>query len=169
MGISERVDSMAVQATSPNGSVTAVVRGQNGIEISFAPGFFQRAGTEELETQLAQVARLLWANRTREYRAILDDEFRGNLVVDPPPDGQRDERFYEERENLVAEGSSPDGRVRVTVRGMRDWEVRIAPGAIDELREEEMARAAAHAAQALIQDQMDKTRELKLSIYEDDL
>ena len=82
---------------------------------------------------------------------------------------RRDERFYEERENLVAEGSSPDGRVRVSVRAMRDWTVRIAPGAIDEMREQELAHAAAQAGQALIQDQIDKTRDLKLSIYEDDI
>lgn len=169
MGISERVDSMVVRATSPNGSVTATVRGMDGIEIAFAPGFYQRATPQEMETQLAQVARVLWANRMREYEAILNDESEGNLIVDAPAADRRDEQFYEQRDNLVAEGSSPDGRVRVTARGMRDWSVHIAPGAIDQMLEDEMTYAAVQAAEALIRDQMTKINELKFSLYQDEV
>jgi hypothetical protein len=168
MGVSERVEAVVVRATTPGGSVTATMRGMDGVEVSFAPGFYQRVGVHEMEAQLAQVARVLWANRMREYRVILDDEFQGNLEIDAPPADRRDERFYEERDNLVAEGVSPDGRVRVTVRGMRDWTVHIAPGSLDELREEELTRAVAQAAQALIRDQLDKIRDLKISIYADE-
>jgi DNA-binding protein YbaB len=168
MGISERVDSMVVRATSPNGSVTATVRGMDSIEVTFMPGFYQEAGTHQMETQLAQVAKVLWANRMREYRAIVDDESNGSLVVKTEPADRRDEQFFEQRENLVAEGSSSDGRVRVTVRGMVDWTVHISPGTLQELREYELATAVGEAAQALIRDQTNKMLELKLSIYEDD-
>jgi hypothetical protein len=168
MAISERVDSMVVRATSPGGSVTAVVRGLDHIEVSFAPGFYQRASTAEIETHMEQAARVLWANRMREYRAILDDETTG-LVIDAPPASRQDELFYEGRDNLVAEGVSFDGKVKVTARGMRDWTVRVAPGAIDELREHEMTAAAAQAAQALIRDQMAKIQLLKVSLYRDEV
>jgi len=169
MGISERVDGMVVRATSPNGSITATVRGMDAIEVSFAPGFYQRASEQEMETQLAQVARLLWANRMREYQAILDDESGGGLIVDAPGADRLDDQFYEQRENLVAEGRSADGRVRVTVRGMRDWSVHISPGAIDQMREQEMLSAAVQAAEALIRDQMVKLNELKFAIYRDEV
>src|SRR5262245_11349524 len=74
MGITERVERMVVRVSSPSGSVSAQIHGRNDVQIFFALGYYQRAEEHDLESQLTQVARLLWAARMREYNAIITDE-----------------------------------------------------------------------------------------------
>jgi hypothetical protein len=165
MGITERVEQMTVRVQAPSRSVSAQIRGRHDVSVSFAPGFYHRADEHEMETQLAQVGKLLWAARTREYNRIISDEHQ-QTIEDSRPTSQRDFEFYDKRENLVAEGASADDRVRLSVRGMRDWTVAVAPGALRQLPEEEFAAQVAVAARELIADQVAKIRELKVAIYD---
>jgi hypothetical protein len=165
MGITERVANMTVRVSSPNGGIFARLDGRESVQLSFAPGYYERAAEHDLESQLTQVARLLWTSRMRAYNAIIADEYQESLIIDPKPQSQLDREFYDQRDNLLAVGRSADGRIEVSVRGMRDWKVRLAPGTAGVLSEEDFARAAATAATQLISDQRDKVRELKIEIF----
>jgi hypothetical protein len=156
---------MVVRVQAPSGSLSAEIRGRNDVSVAFAPGFYYRADEHEMEHQLASVAKLLWAARTREYNRIISDEHE-QTIEDTRPVSERDYEFYEKRDSLLAEGQSTDGRVYLSVRGMREWKVKVASGAMHQLREDEFTAQVASAARELIADQIAKIRELKVSIFD---
>jgi hypothetical protein len=105
----------------------------------------------------------------REYYRILSDEFRQPMVLDGRIESEQDAEFVQQRDDLLAEGGSSDGRVRLTTRGMREWTVRIADGTVRSLQEYEFAQRVSEAAKHLILDQQDKIREIKVQIYDPEL
>ncbi len=165
MGITERVERMVVRVEAPSHSVSAEMHGRNDIIVTFAPGFYHRADTHEMQTQLEQLGRLLWASWMREYHRILSDEHQ-QTYQESRPVSQTDFEFFEKRANLVAEGRSGDGRIEIAVRGMQEWKVRVARDAMATMREDEFAAQVAVAARGLISDQQDKIRELKVTTYD---
>jgi hypothetical protein len=168
MGITERVESMVVRVSSPSGSVSAQLQGRNDVQVFFAPGYYHRTDQHDLESQLTQVAKLLWAARMREYQYIILDEYREQAVLEAKPVSRQDFEFYERRDALVAEGQAASGRIQLSVRGMRDWKVRISADVLRDMREDEFAGALGVAARELIGDQLDKVRELKVQTYDPD-
>ncbi len=165
MGITERVERMEVRVEAPSHSVSAVLRGRNDVIVTFAPGFYQRADAHEMQWQLEQLGKLLWARWMREYQRIVSDEHQ-QTYEETRPLSAIDYEFIDNRANLVAEGSSGDGRIHLAVRGMQEWKVRVAPDAIRTMREDEFAAQVAVAAQELIGDQRAKIRELKVTTYD---
>ena len=165
MGIAERVERMLVRVETPSRNVSAELLGRDDLRISFAPGFYQRADRVEMQAQLAQVARLLWAAWSRHYDLILSDEY-GGLIEKRRPESERDVTFDEQRDQLIAHGSSPDGRILVDVRGMRDWKVSVAADAMRVLRESEFGAGVAAAARELVADQQLKILQLKVHVYD---
>jgi hypothetical protein len=164
MGITERVDRMVVRVETPSRSVWAQMHGRSDIVIRFAPGFFRRAKARELQTQLEQLGRLLWAAWMREYHAIVSAEHH-QIYQEKRPVAERDVEFVRKRANLIAHGRSSDGRIRVAVRGMREWKVWVATEA-KSISEAEFTKQAAIAARALIDDQRMKIRELKVTTFD---
>jgi hypothetical protein len=81
------------------------------------------------------------------------------------PVSARDLDWRAERDELVARGYSPDGRIAVKAVGMRQWEVHISPGTVRALSEHEFAEAAAQAAGELINDQFAKIAALSNKYY----
>jgi hypothetical protein len=165
MGITERVESILVRVEAPSRSVSAEMHGRNHVIVSFAPGFYYRADEHEMQWQLEQLAKLLWAAWMREYQRIISDEHQ-QTIQESRPVSQQDYEFFEKRSNLVAEGRSSDGRIHLAVRGMKDWKVRVAPDAMTTMREDEFASQVAVAARELIGDQRAKIRELKVTTYD---
>jgi hypothetical protein len=165
MSITERVDSMVVRASAPDGRVSAELHGRTGVRVDLAPGYFYRADEADLESSLTQLAKLMFAGRMREYYAIISDEIRQTVVPDERAISALDTRFYEERDNLVAEGRGAGGRILLQVRGMKTWIVHIARGTLRELTEDEFTSGVADAAAELILDQQAKVRELKVRTY----
>jgi hypothetical protein len=165
MGITERVERMVVRVEAPSRSVSAEMRGRDDIVVRFAPGFYQRAGTHEMQAQLEQLGRLLWAAWMREYQRIVSDEHQ-QTYQETRPVSQLDYEFLEKRANLVAEGRSGDGRIHIAVLGMQQWKVRVAPDAMSTMGEDEFAAQVAVAARELIGDQRAKIRELKVTTYD---
>ena len=117
-----------------------------------------------LEQQLAALARLLWADRMRQYQAARADAF-GQHMAESPPATATDRAYDEARDALVAEGRSSDGRLSITVRGMRAWSVRIAAGTVASLDERAFVDQVQTAAAALIEDQLAGIGQLKREIY----
>jgi hypothetical protein len=156
---------MRVRVALPGDEIVGELRGRADVRITFAPGRYRRYQERDLEEKLASLAKLLWAGRTREYYAAVSHAFGETVTGEPPPSGARDQAFVQARDELVAEGSSRDGRIRVTVRGMRRWQVRIADGTVHALDEFAFAERVREAAAALIEDQLAKVRVLKDQHY----
>lgn len=165
MAITERVERMLVGVQTPSGRVTAQLHGSHDVRVWFAPGFYQRADRHEMQTQLEQAARLLWAARVTEYQRILSDEYEQPMAQRSPV-GRLDTEFGQRREALVAQGESDDGHIAITVKGMRDWRVELTADALRALREDEFTAAVALAASKLIADQLTKIVQLRVRTYD---
>src|SRR5690349_20523264 len=90
------------------------------------------------------------------------DEIAGGVEPEESPAiGRQDKAYASQRQELVAEGRSADGRITITVRGMRSWRVRITPGTLRTLDERQFSAGFGEAAHALIRDQFTGIRTLK--------
>src|SRR5215475_2811586 len=168
MGVlADRLDDMQVQATSPDGHISGLLRNRSEVFIAFRPGSYVQYDEHRLQEQLSALARLLWAGRTREYYAALSEAFGDAITAESPAISERDRAYRSARDELVAEGMSADGLVYIGVRGMRTWAVRIADGALGSLREEEFTERVYEASHAMILDQFAKIRQLKDYCYAD--
>lgn len=166
MGVlSDRLDRMRVQASSPDGMVTGELRNRTQVYLFFTSGNYRDYDEATLEHQLVGLARRLWAGRMKEYYAAVSEAFGETVTKESPLVSPRDVAFHEARDELVAEGRSADGRIHIAVRGMRSWTVQIKDGTLRALAEEEFAARVREAASALISDQFAKVRALKLKIY----
>jgi hypothetical protein len=161
--MADRIDAIHVHASAPAGGVHAELRGRDGLDVYFSSGFYRQTDERELEFRLTGVARLLWAEHERAYRQAV-----ANFVLypgDPPAESVADVQFYEERDSLLATGRSDDERISVSVRGMRDWQVRIAPGTVRTLDEATFLAGARQAAIRLLSDQARQMIQLKVRVY----
>ena len=116
--LANRLSTAVVRASSPDGSVRAVLHGTDGLTLSFAPGAV--AGHSEAGLA-AQIGAVVSAAR-RGYR-----QGAQSLVDAPEPEpGGRWARFYAEIARIRATGRSPRGHVSVTWRGDDGAAVTIA-------------------------------------------
>jgi hypothetical protein len=163
--LSDRLDSMRVRVASPDGMIIGELRNRTEVRLSFVSGSYRQYDTSTLEQQLAGLARRLWAGRTRKFYEALSEAFGETVTGESRPVSPRDVAFHAARDELIAQGRSADGRVRVAVRGMRRWRVKITDSTLRTLSEEEFSARAGEAAVALIRDQLEKIRELKQQFY----
>jgi hypothetical protein len=163
--LADRIHAMHVRASVPDGTITAELRHRSEVTLSFEPGWYDRCDESDLERRLSSLASLLWVARTREYWATVSDVTGDYATHEDKPISPSDVEFTEAREALVARGHSADGRVCLSVEGMRRWTVHIAAGTVRALNEHEFASAVGQAAADLIQDQFTKIAELKHKFY----
>ncbi|MGH8792371.1 MAG: hypothetical protein ACRDXX_06980, partial [Stackebrandtia sp.] len=111
--------------------------------------------------QIAGLGRLLWAGRRRgELRAISDflgREFTGN---EPPSTPERRE-FVEKRNDLVVAGCSEKEWIMLIQRGWTDWDVKLEPGVLEELSQEEFEAELVSAAGDLMEDYTEQMAKLR--------
>lgn len=150
-----------------DGTMTAELSNGTDVRLRMAPGWYERCTEHELEQRLGNLARLLWAARTREYWATIAEVTGDHAIGEDKPISPRDLEFAEARDALVAQGGSVDGRIAISVTGLRRWTVRIASGTVRALDERAFAAAVGQAAADLIQDQFRKIAELRHRIYGD--
>jgi hypothetical protein len=159
--LADRLGGMRVRASVPGGAVSAELRGRSELFVEFAPGYYRRVDDRSLEQALTVLCRLLWAAHEKEYQAIIRRAggvpMTRERVTDP-----LDVDYCQRLDELTAVGTSADGRVRVSVRGMREWAVRV--DAVS-LREREFVSRAAEAAEALINDQFEKVLQLRQQVF----
>ena len=156
---------MRVRVATPDGAIEAELSGRNDVRLSFRPGFYERCTERDLERRLAGVAALLWARRMRAYYEALSEAYGAPVTGEDAAAGPRDVRYRELRAGLVARGRSADGRIAVSVRGMRDWDIRIRDGTLRALDEHAFLAAAGEAAGELIRDQFARIARLKGTVY----
>ncbi|MGA5305434.1 hypothetical protein ACPCHT_36430 [Nucisporomicrobium flavum] len=163
--LADRVDSMRVRVSTPDGAITAELYDRSKLTLTFLQGWYDLCDDSDLERRLATLAQLLWVARTREYWRTFSDVAGETVTGEDTPVSARDLDWRAERDELVARGYSPDGRIAVKAVGMRQWEVHISPGTVRALSEHEFAEAAAQAAGELINDQFAKIAELSNKYY----
>jgi hypothetical protein len=61
----DRLNAMHVHVSLPNGQIMAELHGKSRVHVTFAPGSYHQYDESSLETDLARLAALLWAARTR--------------------------------------------------------------------------------------------------------
>lgn len=152
-------------AGTPDEQVFAEVRGKTTIAVSFAPGYYARTDEPTLEWQFARLGKLLFVQRMRAYYVIRSVDFDEPVTRESSPQGPRDEEFVQRRSELVAIGTSGDGRVEVSVVGMREWAIRIAPDTCTALSEDGFCRAMGEAGTAMMVGQFAQIRALKHEVY----
>jgi hypothetical protein len=166
MGVlADRLDSMRVRATARGGWITAELHHRTEIRLTFGAGSYRRYSEQLLEQDLTSLARALWAGRMKAYYQAVSEAFEEPVSGERRPVTPRDVEYRNARDDLVARGESADGRIVISVRGMRNWVVRIAPGTLRTLTEDEFAEATGAAGEALVRDQFARIRALKNRIY----
>lgn len=152
----EHLQTMVVEAATPDDTTFARLTGRRLVEVWFAPGYYAHASDERIEGKLSTVARLLWVARTREYyrykSALLGRPVRGEGTPRTPGEEAR----HDERARILAVGESPDGLVRVEAIGLFHWTVRLAPGTVARVSEEELRSSVSAAAARLIEQHENK-------------
>jgi hypothetical protein len=163
--LADRLDSMHIRAATPDGTISARLNGRTNVVLSFAPGYYDQCSERDLERRLALLATLLWAGRMRAFYAALSEAYEQTITGEDRPISPRDVEYAELRDALVAQGRSADNRITVSVRGMREWNIRVKDGTAREIDEHAFAAAVGEAAAELIRDQFAQIALLKNRVY----
>jgi hypothetical protein len=158
--LADRLDSIHVRVRAPGTEIEAELRNGTDITISFGESVYEFLNESGLERHLAGLARLLYAAWLREYRAAIDDS-----ALDIAPEDERDHAFLSERSQIESSGASSDGRITFFAVGMQDISVRIVPGTVWKLTEDQFATRTKEAVTILVQDYRAKVRQLKIRHY----
>lgn len=161
----DRIEALTVRASSPDGAMLGELTNRTRLTLSFDPGWYDQCDESDLERRLGALATRLWAARMRRYWEVLSQDSGERVTGEPRPISPRAVAYRRARDALVAYGESADGRVSVSVEGMRRWTVRVRPGTVRAIDEYGFAAAVGEAAEALIQDQYRRIGALKLEIY----
>lgn len=132
--IGDYLDKMVVSVTSPDRNIRARVTNAKDVEVEFAPRAFERYDEERLSHQLARLGVSAWVGyhrgRSEAYRKSLNLSSDELAAAEKPSDDPHRRRYEEALNAIEAEGLSTRGMLRVRTRGMMQWKVDIAPGAI---------------------------------------
>jgi hypothetical protein len=163
----ERMHSLDLTASTPDGRVTGRLRGYCDVSLAFAPGAYDSLSTVELQGRTRTVLRLLMAAREEARRRALAEAT--NEPARPPqrPSHALAEEYAARVARLSAVGRSPDGLVEVGASGMSDFVVLVAPGARAHLDEQAYAARVTSAVHALVAEHRSLVQELKEEVYGD--
>lgn len=125
--LADMLDAMHVRAVTPDETVYAELKGRRTVTVGFAPDYFAYTTAERLQPKLATVARLLWVQWMKAYYAALSEVVGLPVTHEAPAADERDLAFRDARARIVAQGTSADQRVALSVVGMWHWTVVIAP------------------------------------------
>ena len=162
----DMIERSEVTVTTPNGQVTATVRGEREVSVRFAPGFYATCSTAQLQENLQTVARLLFAAARREHLEQIR-AFTGRDDVESRPDPQtpRDRDYYTKLAELFAEGESDDELVSVSAVGQQNYVVRVKPGILDRVPQERVEASCAQAANRLLADTEQQAAAARWTIF----
>ena len=159
--LQERLDAIRIRATFPGGEVHAELRDRADVRVSFADAVYDNLNERQLEHYLSGLYRLLFAEWVRHQKEAL--AATGGWI--PQTLCPADEQFAAARDSLEVEGQSPDRRVRVSSRGLREVDVQIADGTVQALREGEFIDSVRAAGVAFASDLIAKVSAAKAHAY----
>jgi hypothetical protein len=165
--LADHLAAMTVDATSPDGHITAHIRGQaDTLDITFRPGSYDRYDERRLADQVAKLAALLFVRYRRYEQEIVEAAFVDPLTDEGADFGPERGQYLDRIKQVVAEGASDDGQIRLSSRCLVSWEVHIAEGALDGWSEGEFTSALSTAAHRLLADYRGQVFRLKDEIYD---
>lgn len=128
----DRLSSLKVNVTSPDGQLKARLVGGNDLTLAFRPGTYRHYNERDLEHQLERLAVLTWVGYRRGYFEAMA-ETSGQTVdeVQKPHWDAKYRRYYEAVAEMVAKGESPSGAIKARSKGFAFWKVRIEDGTIE--------------------------------------
>ena len=152
--IQDRLDSLTIEAATPDGTAFAHLRGRSDIGVSLAPGYYAHATEDRLAQRLAQLGRLLWVARTREYYRLKSEQLGRTVRGEGRPADARQAARREARDAIVATGESDDGLVSLSAVGLFQWSAVVAPGTVRGVPEEAFTAACGQAGSRLVEDHL---------------
>lgn len=147
--LAERLSLLGIEARSPDGGLTATVRGRGEVRVSFARDSYSRYAAAGLARQLEQLAALAWARYRRRYLQIVAAYVNAG---DETAESEEDRIFRQRLEQLTVSGVSGRQWVRVRSRALVSWEVRIAGEPVGSLTEQEFLAELDSAVAGLLAD-----------------
>lgn len=163
--LQRRLDEAFFTVQLPSGRIFGEVRGQRHVRVRLAPGHYDQVSTSQLCGELANLARLLFARGLRE-RQLAIKEVTGRTVERPVRFGRRGAAYAKALAELVAEGESDDGTVRVGSVGQQHYTVTIEPGALRRLSQEQFEASCGQAADRLLVDTETKAGRARVEIFD---
>lgn len=140
------VDAMRVSAAVSDGLLSAEMHGWYGVRVTVTDEAVRAMSDDVLERRLEGLARLLFANRTREYYRLMEVHLQPNPVA---LRRMRDDLETSVEDRAVT-GHGAGGAVEVTSVGMRHFTVHLQPGAAASLGADGLSRAVTDAANAMV-------------------
>jgi hypothetical protein len=135
--LGDRLVSLTVAATSPDGQIRAVWGDQGrNVDIEFRPGSYRRYSEAALARELSRLAMRVTAAYVRAQTKLIDEAIPDVLHDDAIEYGPED-REYRRRLRAIKTGAkSPDGRIVMVSHSLVRWAVRITDGTIRTVPEE---------------------------------
>jgi hypothetical protein len=140
-------DPLAFTVTSPDENLHAEIGSGYRVRLGFLPGTLRLYDEPTLEHQLAQLARLAWAEYLREQRALSD----GSGYADDTSDPNR-RRYREGLRRIEAAGTSAGEWVEAETVGLERWRFAIAAGATSRLDGDMLAAEIESAVASAVAD-----------------
>lgn len=146
----DRLERLAVEVRSLDGTITATVRGRYQIQLEFLPGTYARRTEDELAYQLGQLAAVVCARYRREYTEMVAVFYDGDDFLDE--EAPHDVAFRERLAQMVVIGGSAQRWITIRSRALVRWDVTVADGAVRTLTEEEFLGQANSALADVLAD-----------------
>lgn len=159
-----QLENIEVEKLSLDQNIKAQAKGKQ-VRIAFRKGTYETYDPPELESQLAKLVKLLVAQNRHKYVKIMED--RNIRSVNDPREAVResDREYLERLQSMVIVGNTGRNIVRFRTVGMRDFQCRISPGALETLSEREFVSEAEGAMHAGLRRVDQHAAELRLEIY----
>ena len=157
--LADRLSRLTVTATIPGVEIEATLRNRQ-LSLWLGNGVYEFMTESRLSEYLTRLGRKLSVGWARDYRATL--VLFNARVGDYDATGRA---FLAERAELLAAGSSEDGRVRVTARDLQGVEVTVERGTVRAVPADRFAADVAAAANRMIDDYTRQVRLLKVKYW----
>lgn len=167
-----RHPSTEVHISSPDDGIWVDFTDLNDLGFGFRGDAYANYDESTLAYQLGQAGKLAWVAHRRarqeEHRTALGltpSEADAARATRPAGDGRR-ERYTARLNELVAEGTCPDGAIVIRTTGMAGWQVDIAPDTLRRLGEAAFVARTMTALRAMMADRETKIASLKAELFD---
>ncbi|MEV5704473.1 hypothetical protein [Actinoallomurus sp. NPDC052274] len=166
MDLADRLLSLTVTATSPDGRINATFGDRGGrIELAFRPGDYRHYSGTSLEQELSRLAMRVMAGYVRAQTKLIDAAVPDVLHDDAIEYGLEDREFRRHLAAIRTAATSPDGRITVVSQALVRWDVRIADGTVGRVSEDAFTAGLLAAFHEVLTRHQAEVRRLKDEHY----
>lgn len=167
--IADRLNELSVTVQSPDGNISATVKGPRHIQIGISQSGYNAYvpyNIGEFEHQLSQLATLTW---TRYQRGVRD------ICGDTTPDVRYDEcaegviAYNGQRAQIEAGAESADGVVSIRTRGMVQWSVSLDHALMRQIAPQQFLTGLSNALKTTVSRYLTAQYQLRDKLFGDGL